>query len=90
MLLNPGSVPQKRVTNLNGEAYAIENEFVFFGKKILIKESFKLYIILERMRFDEIDELLLEKLTLVDNSIEDKRSWQEALKDELLLQFSAD
>ena len=49
-----------------------------------------MYIILERLRYDEIDEFLLEKVTLIDNSTEDKRSWQEALKDELLLQFSAD
>lgn len=53
----------------------IENEFVFFGKKIVIKESFKMYIILERMKFNEIDEFLLQKITLIDNSTEDKRSW---------------
>jgi hypothetical protein len=75
MLLNPGQIPQKRTTNLNGEAYMIENEFVFFGKKIVIKESFKMYIILERMKFNEIDEFLLQKITLIDNSTEDKRSW---------------
>lgn len=79
-----------RTRAFNHEHVFVSNELKYNGKKIFVKDGFKLYIILEKNTIESLDESLMAKVLIINNSLDEKKIWMESVKDELALHFHGD
>jgi hypothetical protein len=66
------------------EDFALEIEF--HGRKLILKHGFELYFVLQNKPIELIDDLVLPKMIIVNNDINDKKIWKETMADIFCLQ----
>ena len=86
---SPGKLGGDEILSPEHDDY-VSPDVVFNGRKIVVKQGFRLYIVFEKTPVEEIDEALLMKILFINNEVNEKRIWKETLKDDLVLEFNPD
>jgi hypothetical protein len=63
----------------------ITGEVNFNLKRIMVREGFRIYIVLQKSSPDTIDPQLLAKLIILNNECSEEKIWNETLTEELLI-----